>query len=120
MRRALHSPQVVTVITLQVVFFTSSFSIIYFFIFAFIKFWKLLTRCWYSTFSSFPLRIHYLEVRKTLARGADFSKLIFFPCRCLRRQVRQGAFCQTLGQGACFSELIFRFSFSFKSLRERG
>ena len=42
-------------------------------------FWKLLTRCWYSTFFfSFPFRIHYLEVRKTLARGADFSKLIFF------------------------------------------
>lgn len=37
MRRVLHSPQVVTVITLQVIFFTSPFSIIYFFYFCFHK-----------------------------------------------------------------------------------
>ena len=99
MRRVLHSPQVVTVITLQVVFLPVLSVLLLFFFFAFIKFWKLLTRCWYSTFFSFPFRIPYLGVRKTFARGADFSKLIFFvfTCRCLRRHSKTGCILPNLG-----------------------
>lgn len=124
MRRGLHRLKVVPMIAFQGVFAGQFSLLVYFFSFHFHKilnmFLKLLTKCWHFTFFFvLPFRIHYLEVRKTLARGADSGKLIFFSLvNASKETVRQDALCQPLGQGSCFSELLSHFSVSFKFLRE--
>lgn len=60
-----------------------SFSIIYLFLFTFIKFWETFLKTFnkmlaFFSFFSLPFKIRYLEVRKTLARGVIFGKLLFF------------------------------------------
>jgi hypothetical protein len=113
MRRALHNLQVLTVITLLAVYQASALFQSNFIFFHFHKkkvgnFLKIFN-CKLA-FSLFFFCIHYLEVRKT-ARGNNFGKLILPPVDASAETVTQDVFCQTLGHGACFSELIIFFFF---------
>lgn len=112
MRRALHSPSSSNCDHFASCFFTSSFSIIYFFIFAFIKFLETFKQdAGILLFLPFHLEFIIWKWERLRPEGLTLVNWFFFPCRCLRRQVKTGCILQPWGRvPALVNWYLFSFS----------